>query len=97
MGKKREVPGVIPTPTHGGRVLPCLTFTECAIHTIILEEGAFAAIALSNPHDPHGAVAILDADEVDAHIVLLRNAIEDAERHNDGKPMIHAAKSLRRS
>lgn len=71
--------------------------TECAIHTVELPEGHFAAIVLSHPERVRGTIAFLDRDEVEAHITLLRNAMEDAELLDAGKQPIHAAESLRRS
>lgn len=97
MARPRTVPPFIDAPTHGGRIVNCRTATECAIHTAGLPEGHFVALVLSNPDREDGAVAILDRDEVEAHITLLRNAIEDAERLDQGKSTVHAAHSLRRN
>ena len=71
--------------------------TECAIHTVELEEGHFASLVLSRPNSDVAAIAFLDRDEVTAHIKLLLNAIEDADRLDQGLAPIHAASSLRRN
>jgi hypothetical protein len=89
---------MVEAPTHGGAIKPCLVMTECAIHTVELAEGHFAAIVHSLPGEKGpAAIAFLDRDEVEAHILLLRNAMEDAERLDAGKPAIHATPSLVRS
>lgn len=84
-------------PAHGGVTKRCVTMTECAIHTAELPEGHFACLVLSRPSSDVAAIAFMDRDEVEAHIVLLRNAIEDADRMDAGKAPIHATESLRRS
>jgi hypothetical protein len=93
----REVPSVITAPVHGGGEKPCVTMTECAIHTMEVEGKHYAAIVHSRPDLRTGSIAILDRAEVEAHITLLRNAIEDAERLDAGLGTIHAAESLRRN
>lgn len=97
MSRPRTVHPYMMAPTHSGEK-KCITMTESAIATIDLgEDGHFAAITLSLPDLPIGAIAILDRDEVEAHIQFLRNAIEDAELLDAGKAPVHAAESLRRS
>lgn len=97
MSRPRTLPPVMAAPAHGGAEKQCVVMNETAIHTIELPEGHFAAIVLSRPISGIGVIAILDRDEVEAHIQLLRNAMEDAERLDAGKPTIHAAESLRRN
>jgi hypothetical protein len=75
----------------------CVVMTEAAIHTVELAEGHFAAMVFSRPQSEIAAMVILDPEEAEAQIQLLRNAIEDAERLEAGKAPIHAAESLRRS
>jgi hypothetical protein len=78
-------------PTHsvpGG--LPCKVMTETAIHTVTLPEGSFAAIVSSTKESEYGMITILDRDEVENHIRLLRNAMEDAELLDAGKPVKNA-------
>ncbi|MBS67244.1 MAG: hypothetical protein Tp170SUR191951_37 [Prokaryotic dsDNA virus sp.] len=89
MNRPRTVPAVISAPTHSGQA-DCDVMTESAIHTISLVEGSFAAIVQSNPGTGKACISILDRDEIEEHIRLLRNAIEDAERINRGLPTIHA-------
>lgn len=97
MPRARTVPPFITAPTHSGGLQPCRVMTECAIHTVTLEEGSFACIVSSLPNGQLAVINILDRDEVEAHITLLRNAMEDAERLDQGLEPIHAAESLRRS
>ncbi len=98
MSRPRTVPPAMFAPTHsrpeGTRAR---LVTETAVHTMGLPEGHFAAIVMSRP-EPAGSafpdlavIAILDRDEVEEHIRLLRNAIEDAERLDAGLPTIHAS------
>ncbi len=94
---KRTLPLNIDAPTHSGETKPSVVMTETAIHTVELPEGHFAAIVQSNPLTKIAAISILDRAEVEAHIVFLRNAIEDAERLDAGLPARHAAHSLRRN
>ena len=96
MPRSRSVPAVMHAPTHGDKMKPCLVTTECAIHTMELAEGHFACIVLSTPNGPSGALAILDRDEVEAHILLLRNAMDDAERLDRGEAPVNNAPTLTR-
>jgi hypothetical protein len=96
MSKPRTAPPFMMAPTHGGQIKKCVTMTETAIHTIELEEGHFAALVLSHPSSPIAVIAILDREEIEAQIQLLRNAIDDADRLDAGKAPIHAAESLTR-
>ena len=85
-------------PAHNGEMRRCITMTETAIHTITLAEGSFACIVLSLPgSDKPAAIAVLDRDEVEAHITILRNAMDDAERMDAGKAPINFTPSLRRN
>lgn len=97
MGRARTVDATMMAPVHGGGEKRSVVMTEAAIHTIELPEGYFAAIVLSRPVSDIAAIAILDRDEVETHIALLRNAIEDAERLDAGLAVKHAAPSLRRN
>mgnify|MGYP001099970130 FL=1 len=96
MPRKRTLPPFIQAPTHGDVLKICRVMTECAIPTVGLPEGHFAAIVHSLPGPEGPAVVSFLRDEVLAHIKLLRNAIRDAERLDAGKAPIHAAPSLRR-
>jgi hypothetical protein len=93
----RTVPPTIMAPIHDGSEKRSVVMTNSAIHTIRLAEGSFAAIVLSRPTSDVAAIAILDRAEVAAHIQLLRNAIDDADRLDRGEPTSHAAPSLRRN
>lgn len=97
MPRLRTVGEFIPAPTHSGGVCPARVMTESAISTITLPEGSFACFVQSLGHGKLACISILDRDEVEAHIQLLRNAMEDAERIDAGKAPIHAAESLVRS
>lgn len=94
--RSRTVAATMVAAAHLGVLKRCVVMTETAIHTIELPEGHFAAIVQSRPNSDIAAISILDRDEVEAHIQLLRNAMEDAERLDSGKPTIHAAESLTR-
>lgn len=89
--KARSVPPVLDCPVHGGAVKPCMVATSNAVHTLDLPEGHFAALVLDAPNLGIGAVAIMERAEVEALILLLRNAVEDAELLDAGKPAKHAA------
>lgn len=97
MSRPRTVTPTMHAPCHNDIVRNCVVMTESAVHTIALPEGHFAAIVLSRPQSDVGAITILDRDEVEAHITLLRNAMDDAERLDAGKAPIHATHSLRRN
>jgi hypothetical protein len=97
MPRPRTVAAFLEAPTHSGGVQPCRTMTETAIHTVTLAEGSFACIVNSLSDGRLATICILDRDEVETHITLLRNAMEDAERLDQGLEPIHAAESLRRS
>ena len=97
MPRERSVPAFIEAPTHSGGVQPCRVMTESAIHTVTLAEGSFACIVQSLTGGQLAAISILDRDEVEAHIQLLRNAMDDAERLDRGEAPIHATESLVRS
>ena len=97
MPRERTTGPIMEAPLHDGRTGQAVVMTESAISTITLPEGSFACFVQSTPGCPFAAISILDRDEVEAHIQLLRNAMEDAERLDQGLPTIHAAESLRRS
>jgi hypothetical protein len=96
MPRPRSVPAFIEAPTHSGGVQPCRVMTECAIHTVTLPEGSFACIVPSLAGGQLAVLQILDRDEVEAHITILRNAMDDAERIDRGEAPIHATPSLAR-
>ncbi len=97
MTRARTLPASMDAPVHGGGTKRCVTMTEVAIHTVTLEEGSFAALVLSRPISDVGAISFMDREEVEAHITLLRNAMEDAERLDAGLATKHAAPSLVRN
>lgn len=88
MSRPRIVNPSMMAPTHSSASKPCITMTETAIHTIALPEGHFTAIVHSNPGPDSrvGVIAILDHDEVEEHIRLLLNSVEDAKRLDAGLP-----------
>lgn len=90
MNRERTVPPFIDAPTHSGGVQACRVMTETAIHTVTLAEGSFAAIVNSLAGGQLASICILDRDEVEHHIGLLRNAMEDAERIDQGLAPVHA-------
>lgn len=95
MSRARELPPVFKSPTHTGGQKPCIVMTETFISTIELAEGHFACMTFSRPDLESGAVIVLDRDEVEAQIAILRNAMDDAERADRGEPMVHASPSDR--
>lgn len=96
MNAQRILPRVMDGLTHDEGTKRCIVMTSTAIHTIGLAEGHFACMVLNQPGSPAGAIIVLTREEVEAQITLLRNAIEDAERLDQGKAPIHAAHSLTR-
>lgn len=95
MIRARALPSVMMAPTHSHpEGVPSFVANESAIHTIALPEGHFAAIvtALEGPTGGASIIAVLDREEVEEHIRLLRNAMEDAERLDAGLPAIHAVR-----
>lgn len=91
----RVLPPVVESPVQEGGRKPCMVMTGEMVTTITLEDGrSYAAVTYSRPDLEVGAIAILSRDEVEAHVMLLRNAIDDAERANRGEQMIHASPSM---
>jgi hypothetical protein len=93
MNRPRSLPPVMEAPTHSHPAgAPCFVANECAIHTVSLPEGHFAAIVTAQEGKSGGVaiMSVLDRGEVEEHMRLLRNAMEDAERLDAGKPTIHA-------
>lgn len=89
MARPRTLPAVIMAPSHSHpEGEPAFVATETAIHTIILEEGAFAAIVQSQQGRTGGVsiIGVLDEEEVEKHIALLRSAIADAKAENAKQP-----------
>ena len=93
MSRIRHVPPVMRAPVHSGETKNCTVMTDVAVHTITLEQGSFAALVLSNGDGGTSVISILDEDDVEAHIALLRNAIEDAKLLDSGHATKHAAES----
>jgi hypothetical protein len=85
MGRARTVAPIMDAPTHHG-IKPCITVTANAVHTVQLPEGAFTALVLDKPDSGRGVIAIMDHDDVEALIALLRLADEDAARMDRGEP-----------
>lgn len=95
MNRPRVLPAVMIAPTHSHpEGEPAFVANECAIHTISLPEGHFAAIVQSQQGKTGGVsiIGVLDEEEVERHIALLRNAIEDAKAANAGRPIIGKAR-----
>lgn len=94
---RKNLPLTMTVPTHDQGNKKCIVCTSVAIHTTTLGDESFASIALNQPEAPVGAVAFLDRAEVEAHIALLQNAIDDAGNLNAGRAVEHAAPSLIRN
>lgn len=88
---KRTLPLMVLAPTGTGALKCCQVMTAETILTVQLPEGHFAAVVTDRPDLDGGSIQILDRAEVEAHIELLRNAIEDAERLDAGLPPVHIA------
>lgn len=94
--RPRTVPAIMKAvPGHSGPV-DAITMNETAVHTITLPEGHFACIVQTNPALGYGAITILDRAEVEAHIQLLRNAMDDAERLDRGEAPVNVAPTMTR-
>lgn len=93
MGRHRTVPPIMDAPTHANGMKPCVSMTANAVHTITLPEGSFTALVLDNDVGVRGAIAIMDHEEVEALIALLRLADEDAARIDRGEPPKNAPAS----
>lgn len=73
-------------PTRDQGKKDCAVSTTCAIHTITTTSGkAYAAIVFNQEHCPIGYASVMDRTEAEAHIALLQNALDDADRINGGK------------
>lgn len=96
MNAQRILPRVMDGLTHEQGIKPCIVMTSTAFQTVKLAEGHFACMVLNQPGSPAGAMIVLSREEVETLIATLRNAIEDAERLDQGKAPIHAAHSLTR-
>lgn len=93
----RVLPPILELETHDQGMKNCAVMTSSAILNLQTPSGKwYAAIVMNQPTMPVGCVALLDGDEIDAHIALLRNAKEDADRLNAGKAPKHISQSLRR-
>lgn len=90
-------PPLIEMMTHDQGMKDCFVATTSAVHTVGIDGQYVAALVINQPGCPIGAVILLNRTEMDAHIALLRNAIDDAERMAKGLSPIHAAPSLRRN
>lgn len=73
-------------PTHEEGMKTCIIMTSTAIHTITLGNGkSFAAIVHNEVKSPAGAAVVINRVEAEAMIVLLQNALDDADRLNSGQ------------
>lgn len=85
--QSRRLPPVMEMMTHDQGMKPCAAMTDCAVHTITMEDGrAFAAMVFNERECPIGATVVLNRAEAEAQIALLQNALDDADRINSGKP-----------
>lgn len=89
MARTRYLPPVVRAPTHDRGEQDCVVMNTNAIHTVTLPEGAFVAVVTDNGE--LASIAVMDADEVEAHIQLLQNAVADARRIDAGLPPIARA------
>lgn len=96
MGRPRELPPVMEALTHDQGMRRCMVCTSSAVQTISLPEGHFVSLVVNQPAAPGGAIIVMDRDEVEALILLLRNAMADADLLDAGKAPVHASPSHRR-
>lgn len=93
----RILPATIYAQTHDQGDKQCVVSTSSAISTVTLSNGhSYAAIVQNQQGCPMGYITLLDRAEFEAHVALLRNAIEDAERLDAGKHPLHAAPTFTR-
>lgn len=95
MSRPRNLPPAMMAPSHSHpEGVPCFVGNETAIATIALPEGNFASIVTAQEGPTGGAaiIVVLDRDEVELHIRLLRQAMDDAERMDAGLPPLQGSK-----
>lgn len=96
--RQRITPPLLEMLTHDQGMKDCFVAKSAAIHTVeIPGYGHCAALVLNQAECPIGAVILLDREELEAQIALLRNAIADADRMDVGLAPMHAAPSLTRN
>lgn len=96
--RQRVTAPILEMLTHDQGMKDCFVATSAAIHTVeIPGYGHCAALVLNQAECPIGAVILLDREELEAQVLLLRNAIADADRMDVGLAPIHATPSLARN
>lgn len=94
MSNTRTLPPVCEMMTHDQGMKDCFVATSTAIHTVEINGKHFASMVFNQAECPIGACVFLDRSEVEAQITLLKNAIDDAERMDQGLKPLHASPSL---
>lgn len=88
----RVLPPIMTMMTHDEGMKDCAVMTDCAVHTVEMADGcAYAAMVFNQRECPIGAAVFLNRAEAEAQIALLRNALDDADRINSGKPPLARA------
>lgn len=64
--------------------------TDMSISTASLGDGHYAALVFNQLESPVGALVFFSREEAEAHIALLRLALDDMARLYDGKPALAA-------
>lgn len=83
---RKDMPPIMAMPTHADGMKDCAVGTSTAVHTVTLSSGrAFSVLVHYQPDFPVGYCVLLDRAEGEALIELLKCAMDDVDRINDGK------------
>lgn len=86
------VADVMMVPVHGGRVIPCLSANESAVHVLEHKPGKHCVvIVLSRYNLESGFVCPMSDGEVDKMVQLLLDAKDNAIRLNAGGEFVQSA------
>jgi len=93
---RHDLPPSMEIPTHDQGMKSCVVGTSTAIHTVQLNGKHFAALVQNQAPCPVGYVTFIDREEWEATKALMENALEDADRLDQGLQPLHAAPELTR-
>jgi hypothetical protein len=83
---RSNMPPIMEMPTHADGMKDCAVATSTAVHSVTLSTGRAYAVLVHYQRDfPVGYCSLLDREEGEAMIELLRCAMDDADRINQGK------------
>lgn len=87
----RNLPSFLELSTHTDGAKPCLVCTTVAVATVQPAGGAhYASLVIDQPGRPIASAIFLNRQELEAIVILLGNAIDDAERIDAGLRPRHA-------